>query len=116
MLEVPVASNENGFIDDVKNESIKNVLPPATSISDKHDEFKLNLTRAELYQFFHHVWNNVYYLAHLVIWLGFLGCLFAHHMDLRLQMIGARMRIACCSLIYRKVIIIILMKYHKNIL
>lgn len=90
-------------MDDVRNESIRS-FPTATSQSEKHDELKLNLTRAEFYKFFRHAWNDVYWLAHLVIWMGFLGLLMSHHADLRLQLVGARMRIACCSLVYRKVL------------
>lgn len=64
----------------------------------------MNLTRADVYRFAQHVWNDVYWLAHMVVWMGFVSLLLAHHFDLRLQLVGARMRIACCSLIYRKVI------------
>lgn len=63
----------------------------------------MNLTRAEFYEFLNHAWNDVYWLAHILIWMGFVGMLLSHHYDLRLQMVGARMRIAACSLIYRKV-------------
>lgn len=96
-------SDEFNQIDDVKNESIRNVFPAATSKADKMDEFRLNLTREEFYAYFNHIWNDVYWLAHLVIWMGFFGLLISHHFDLRLQLVGARMRIACCSLVYRKV-------------
>lgn len=95
--------SQTNLVDDVKNESIKNTFPAASSHSEKHDEFRLNFTRAEFYEFFNHVWNDVYWLANLVIWMGFVGLLLSHHFDLRLQMVGARMRIACCSLMYRKV-------------
>lgn len=92
------------MLDDVKKESIKNTFPVATSQSEKHDEFRLvNFTRAEFYTVFNHIWNDVWWLASLVIWMGFFGLLLSHHFDLRLQMTGARMRIACCSLMYRKV-------------
>lgn len=84
---------------------MKNVFPSATANSERHDELRLNLTRAEFYEFVCHAWNDVYWLAHLLIWAGFVSLLLSHHFDLRLQMVGARMRIACCSLIYRKVII-----------
>lgn len=97
------SDDRTNFVDDVKNESIKSTFPPANSKSEKHDEFRLNITRDEFYKFFNHIWNDVYWLANLVIWMGFIGLLLAHHFDLRLQMVGARMRIACCSLMYRKV-------------
>lgn len=46
----------------------------------------------------------MYWLATLVVLMTLFGCFFAHHADLRQRMVGARMRIACCSLIYRKVL------------
>lgn len=82
---------------------MKNIFPPAIPKSDKDEEFRLNFTRADFKQFLHHAWNDVYWLAHLVVWMGFFGLLLSHHFDLNLQILGARMRIACCSLIYRKV-------------
>lgn len=102
-VDVSSSTNNGIQIDDVKNESIKKTFPTANSQSEKHDELSLNLTRAEFYEFFEHVWNDVYWLAYLLVLMGFLSMLLSHHFDLRLQMVGARMRIACCSMIYRKV-------------
>lgn len=48
--------------------------------------------------------NDVFVLSFLLILFAFLSCVFHHHADLRLRMAGARLRIACCSLIYRKVL------------
>lgn len=89
---------------------MKNIFPPAIPKSDKDEEFRLNFTRADFKQFLNHAWNDVYWLAHLVVWMGFFGLLLSHHFDLNLQILGARMRIACCSLIYRKV------KFHYRFL
>ncbi|GAB0088829.1 multidrug resistance-associated protein 4 [Sergentomyia squamirostris] len=50
------------------------------------------------------VWNDVYCLAAGIVSLTFLACLFCHHADLRLRMLGARLRISCCSLIFRKTV------------
>lgn len=97
------SNDEISQLDDVRNESIRNVLPAPTSKSDKHDEFRLNFTRAEFYTFFNHIWNDVYWLANLVVLMGFVTLLLFHHYNLRLQLVGAQMRIACCSLMYRKV-------------
>lgn len=94
--------DDGNIVDDVKNESIKNLLP-VTPHSEKHDEFRLNFTRTEFYAYFNHAWNDVYWLAHAIIWMGFIGVLAQHHANLHMEMIGARMRIASCSLIYRKV-------------
>lgn len=92
----------NDLMDDVKNESIKNIFT-ATPSSEKRDEFRLNFTRSEFYEYFNHAWNDVYWLAHAIIWMGFIGVLAQHHAQIHMETIGARMRIASCSLIYRKV-------------
>lgn len=94
--------DDSNLVDDVKNESII-YLFPATSHSEKHDEFRLNLTRSEFYRYFNHAWNDMYWLAHAIIWMGFVGVLAQHHAQLHMELTGARMRIASCSLIYRKV-------------
>lgn len=49
------------------------------------------------------VFNNVYWLGTILVTSTLLGCFLIHHVDLRQRLMGARMRIACCSLIYRKV-------------
>lgn len=97
------ANDFDTAIDDVKNESIKNLLKP-TEKSEHHEQLMLNFTRQDMYDFFHHVWNDVNWLAGIILTLTFCGCVLNHHFDLRLRMLGAQMRIACCSLIYRKVI------------
>lgn len=89
-------------LDDVRNESVK-FLPPPVHKSDKEEELRLNFTRADFEHMMVHVWNDTYWLAHMVVWMSVLSFLLSHHYDLRLQMVGARMRIGCCSLIYRKV-------------
>lgn len=87
-------------LDDVKNESVK---IPVTSHSEKNDELRISFTRKEFYAYFNHAWNDVYWLAHGIIWMGFIGVLAQHHANIHMEVIGARMRIASCSLIYRKV-------------
>lgn len=91
------------MVDDVKNESIRNLYTQPLPKSEKHDELMLNLTRQDVYEFVNYMWNDVYWLASLVIVMTFTGCVVSHHYDLRMRMVGAQMRIACCSLIYRKV-------------
>lgn len=104
-----INSDQKGMVaeslDEVKNQSIKDIFPPAQPKSEKNDELQWNLTRADLHEFAEHIWNDVYWLATIVILMSFLSCLLIHHYELRLQGLGSRMRIACCSLIYRKVII-----------
>lgn len=90
-------------MDDVKNESIRNLYPQASPKSDKHDELMLNLTRQDVYEYIDYMWNDVHWLAALMMAMIFTGCLLTHHSDLRMRMYGAQMRIACCSMIYRKV-------------
>lgn len=52
--------------------------------------------------FLDHAWHDVYWLTSLVVFLTLIPCFLMHHTDLNQRLIGARMRIACCSLIYRK--------------
>lgn len=52
--------------------------------------------------FLHHAWNDAFWLSGLLVLLTLLGCFCCHHSDLRQRLIGARMRIASCSVIYRK--------------
>ena len=47
-------------------------------------------------------WNDVIWLSTILVLLTLLSCFFAHHSEVRQRLVGARMRIACCSLIYRK--------------
>ncbi|XP_017848989.2 multidrug resistance-associated protein 4 [Drosophila busckii] len=49
-----------------------------------------------------YIWQDVYCLATVLVGATALGCFLIHHVDLRQRLMGARMRIACCSLIYRK--------------
>lgn len=91
---------QNDLADEVKNVSYSN----NTLLSGERDQFRhVHASFAGFHSYFNHIWNDVYWLAHLVIWMGFCSVLLQHHYDLRLQMVGAKMRIACCSMMYRKV-------------
>lgn len=57
--------------------------------------------------------NDVYVLSTCLILIAILTCIFHHHADLRLRMVGARVRVACCSLIYRKVGLRYMYVYYK---
>ncbi|KAH8383276.1 hypothetical protein KR009_007659 [Drosophila setifemur] len=48
------------------------------------------------------LWNDAYSLGAILVSSTLFGCFLLHHVDLRQRLMGARMRIACCSLIYRK--------------
>uniref|UniRef100_A0A182JZF0 Uncharacterized protein n=1 Tax=Anopheles christyi TaxID=43041 RepID=A0A182JZF0_9DIPT len=56
----------------------------------------------DLSDFLNHAWNDAFWLSGLLVLLTLFGCFCCHHSDLRERLVGARMRIACCSLIYRK--------------
>ena len=49
------------------------------------------------------VWHDIYILATLLVGSTLCGCFINHHVDQRQKRMGAKMRIACCSLIQRKV-------------
>nr|XP_013101686.1 unnamed protein product [Stomoxys calcitrans]XP_013101693.1 unnamed protein product [Stomoxys calcitrans]XP_013101700.1 unnamed protein product [Stomoxys calcitrans] len=51
-----------------------------------------------------YIWNDVHWLGAILVIATLIGCFLIHHVDLRQRLLGARMRIACCSLIYRKTI------------
>lgn len=57
-----------------------------------------------VYNLAEYIWNDVYWLAYLLITMSFTVFFFAHNARICLTLLGARLRIACCSLIYRKVI------------
>uniref|UniRef100_A0A182PE47 Uncharacterized protein n=1 Tax=Anopheles epiroticus TaxID=199890 RepID=A0A182PE47_9DIPT len=56
----------------------------------------------DLTTFLQHPWNDAAWLSGLLVLLTLIACFCYHHSDLRERLVGARMRIACCSLIYRK--------------
>lgn len=49
-----------------------------------------------------YVWKDLFWLGGLLVGVNFVACFLWHHLYLRQRMMGARMRIACCSLVYRK--------------
>ncbi|XP_043656868.1 ATP-binding cassette sub-family C member 4 [Drosophila teissieri] len=58
--------------------------------------------RSLLDQTVDNMWNDMYSLGALLVLSTLFCCFLLHHVDLRQRLMGARMRIACCSLIYRK--------------
>lgn len=52
----------------------------------------------------HHVWNNAFSLAIMLVVISFISILFQHHCYVGSNLLGVRLRIACSSLMYRKVI------------
>lgn len=50
-----------------------------------------------------YTYNEAWLLGVSVIVISFVNCLLMHHMGLGGQICGMRCRVACCSLIYRKV-------------
>lgn len=68
-------------------------------------KIQMNETNTDDVQmFFHHVWNNALSLATLLVLINLISNISQHYSRLGLSCLGARMRIGCCSLIYRKVI------------
>lgn len=57
---------------------------------------------SEIEKYMNHVWNDQIWLSSILVATVFLACVAYHHSYVRLMMLGARMRIACCSAIYRK--------------
>lgn len=49
-----------------------------------------------------YVFNDTFWLGGLLVGVNCVACSLWHHLYLRQRMMGARMRIACCSLVYRK--------------
>lgn len=98
--DATISTNANDLSDDVK--VVKK--PKFTFVSDRDDEFASpdKSTLDEIGAWFQHIWNDINWLGSMVIAMCTLSFLFVHHSDLRQRMVGARMRIACCSLIYRK--------------
>ncbi|XP_037813415.1 multidrug resistance-associated protein 4-like isoform X2 [Lucilia sericata] len=47
-------------------------------------------------------WHDIYVLGAILVGSTFIGCFINHHVDQRQKRMGAKMRIACCSLILRK--------------
>lgn len=90
-------------LDDVRNKSMRDQLPEPSSRPDKEDQLMLNLKREHVAEFFERIWNDVNWLAVMLIILTMCACMLIHHYDLRQRLVGAQMRIACCSMIYRKV-------------
>lgn len=52
--------------------------------------------------FVNHVWNDQIWLSSILVATVTCACFLYHHCTVRLVMLGAQMRIACCSAIYRK--------------
>lgn len=77
-------------------------------------ESQQNELSQKVHSLIYYVWNDVYCLACLLISMTFSVSFFAHHARIRLILLGARLRIACCSLIYRKVIFFSMLLFSKN--
>lgn len=86
----------------------KSSLEPKPISSEIHNGLHDESFATKMQRSLEYVWSDMYWLATAVVIMTLLGCFFAHHADLRQRMVGARMRVACCSLIYRKV-------YDKNV-
>uniref|UniRef100_A0A182J5C3 Uncharacterized protein n=1 Tax=Anopheles atroparvus TaxID=41427 RepID=A0A182J5C3_ANOAO len=92
--------------EDDPTESTTTILPPdfgELPVGDGLSAVAANQTLIDdLSAFLHHAWNDAFWLSGLLVLLTLFGCFCCHHSDLRERLVGARMRIACCSVIYRK--------------
>lgn len=55
-------------------------------------------------QSIHHAWNDAFSLAIMLVAISFVSILFQHHCYVGSNLLGVRLRIACSSMMYRKVI------------
>lgn len=80
--------------------------PPVIQKSEKDEQFRVDeatiALRSAMGDYAVLMWNDMRWLGVMLIGLAVFAFLIEHHANLRQQMLGARMRIACCSLIYRK--------------
>ncbi|XP_016960247.1 ATP-binding cassette sub-family C member 4 [Drosophila biarmipes] len=81
-----------------KGDPLKEPIQPATDAMDHNATAVRNI----LEQSTEYMWNDTYSLGALLVTSTLFCCFLLHHVDLRQRLMGARMRIACCSLIYRK--------------
>uniref|UniRef100_A0A1A9X2R7 Multidrug resistance-associated protein lethal(2)03659 n=1 Tax=Glossina brevipalpis TaxID=37001 RepID=A0A1A9X2R7_9MUSC len=97
------SNNEDNVIPLNKNEANTQKLLPTNSNRTRIEEedWELIENLSKIVQF---IWNDVHWLGAILVCSTLLGCFLIHHVDLRQRLLGARMRIACCSLIYRKTI------------
>ncbi|XP_060647055.1 ATP-binding cassette sub-family C member 4-like [Drosophila nasuta] len=76
-----------------KDDNVTSVTVPVTVV---------NSTWQQIGRSVQYAWNDAYSLGALLVATNFVACFLWHHLYLRQRMMGARMRIACCSLVYRK--------------
>lgn len=72
-----------------------------TSMNDT--EVYSNSVLFDVQQFVNHIWNDPYWLASMLIVSTIISNLMKAHSNIGLLLLGSRMRVSCCSLIYRKV-------------
>lgn len=98
-----VKTNSNNKISDGELNKPFASVEPKSVYREAHDDPVDESVAEEIENFFVYAWSDMYWLATIVVFMTLFGCFFAHHADLRQRMVGARMRVACCSLVYRKV-------------
>ncbi|XP_017091987.2 ATP-binding cassette sub-family C member 4 [Drosophila bipectinata] len=76
----------------------ESILPTTPSAVD----YNSTIERSLISQASEFVWNDSYSLGTVLVGSTLFCCFLLHHVDLRQRLMGAKMRIACCSLIYRK--------------
>lgn len=95
LLELP-----NAYQDPSKdfNVSMENSTDPSIDSIQSNNNIQLMV-----WSYMSWMWHNTYCLGGFLVGLTMFGCFINHHVDQRQKRMGAKMRIACCSLIFRKV-------------
>lgn len=87
-----------------RDDTVSKVLIPQTvAKSEKADELNADFIQDVSGEWFVYVWNDIHWLASAIVAMTVAGFMFNHHAFCRQMIVGAQMRIALCSLVYRKV-------------
>lgn len=86
----------------LKEESTLNISHPILNVSHA-TVFASDATSWWWSSWLWFVWHNIYCLGGLLVGSTLIGCFINHHINQRQTRMGVKMRIACCSLIFRKV-------------
>lgn len=102
----PTENSLNASAEGVVRRVPVSLAPPAVHKSESDEQLRVDddtvALRSTIGDYAVHMWNDMRWLGVMLVGLAVFGFLIEHHANLRQQMLGARMRIACCSLIYRK--------------
>ncbi|KAH8278513.1 hypothetical protein KR018_004323 [Drosophila ironensis] len=100
MLSPAVSNGTSGVA--FSTNSLGDPLKEPIGSAPVESDYNVTADRSLLVQATEYMWNDAYSLGTILVTSTLFGCFLLHHVDLRQRLMGARMRIACCSLIYRK--------------